>query len=142
MRTSVSIRRVQYAESGDELRRIRFSVFVEEQGVPKELEIDAADAEARHVLACVNDVAVGTGRILDDGHIGRVAVLADWRGKGIGTRIMKELIQIALERGRGEVWLSSQVSAVGFYRSLGFAERGGAYVEAGIDHIDMAKRIG
>ena len=74
----------------EDICAIRYEVFVDEQNVPEELEIDGLDGEAKHVLAFIDRVPIGTGRILIDGHIGRVAVLKNYRGHGIGKLIMKE----------------------------------------------------
>ena len=84
-----------YKSHTEDICAIRYEVFVGEQNVPEELEIDGLDGEAKHVLAFVDDLPIGTGRILGDGHIGRVAVLRDYRGLGIGKMIMKELITVS-----------------------------------------------
>ena len=120
---------------------IRCKVFVGEQKVPEELEIDGLDDQAKHVLAFVDGVPIGTGRILSDGHIGRVAVLKDYRGLGIGKSIMKELIKWAQNMNLEKVWLSSQWHAHSFYLDLGFVCVGEIYKEAGIDHIKMFKTL-
>ena len=93
----------------------------------------------KHVLAFVDGVPIGTGRILSDGHIGRVAVLKDYRGLGIGKLIMKELIKWAQDMNLEKVWLSSQWHAHSFYLDLGFVCVDEIYKEAGIDHIKMFK---
>ena len=126
-----------YKSNIEDICAIRHEVFVDEQNVPKELEIDGLDGEAKHVLAFVDGVPIGTGRILDDGHIGRVAVLKDYRGFGIGKLIMKELIKWAQDITLKKVWLSSQWHAHSFYLDLGFVCVGDIYKEAGIDHIKM-----
>ena len=120
-----------------EAKRIRFAVFVEEQGVPAELEMDELDAQCLHALAYSDGRAIATGRLLPDGHIGRMAVLKDWRGRGAGRAMLRRLIDAARERGDREVLLSSQVHAIGFYRAEGFAAEGAAYEEAGIAHQAM-----
>ena len=120
---------------------IRYEVFVGEQNVPEELEIDGLDVEAKHVLAFVDDLPIGTGRILGDGHIGRVAVLRNYRGLGIGKMIMKELIKWAQDMSLDKVWLSSQWHAHSFYLDLGFVCIGDIYKEAGIDHIKMFRKF-
>ncbi|HKQ27184.1 MAG TPA: GNAT family N-acetyltransferase [Burkholderiales bacterium] len=120
---------------------IRFSVFVEEQGVPREMELDQADADSIHAVAFDDAEAVGTGRLLPDGHIGRMAVLKAWRGRGIGGQILHRLMDRARERGDREVVLAAQVSASAFYRAHGFAEEGPEYLEAGIRHRDMRRRF-
>ena len=126
-----------YKSNIEDICAIRYEVFVDEQNVPEELEIDGLDGEAKHVLAFVDGVPIGTGRILDDGHIGRVAVLKDYRGFGIGKLIMKELIKWAQDITLKKVWLSSQLHAHSFYLDLGFVCVGDIYKEAGIDHIKM-----
>jgi predicted GNAT family N-acyltransferase len=120
---------------------IRFSVFVEEQGVPLDMELDETDAESLHALAFENDSAVGTGRLLPDGHIGRMAVLKDWRGRGIGGRILAALMDEARRRGHREVVLSSQVHATAFYRLHGFVEEGAEYMDGGIPHRQMRRPL-
>jgi predicted GNAT family N-acyltransferase len=121
--------------------RIRFTVFVEEQRVPAELEMDENDAASLHALAYADGRAIGTGRLLPDGHIGRMAVLKGWRGQGAGKAMLRQLIDAARERGLREVALSAQVQAVEFYRAEGFAPEGAVYEEAGIPHQAMRLRL-
>ena len=130
-----------YESNIKEICAIRYNVFVEEQKVPEELEIDGLDDKAKHVLAFVDSVQIGTGRILSDGHIGRVAVLKDYRGLGIGKLIMKDLIKWAQNMNLEKVWLSSQWHAHSFYLDLGFVCVGEIYKEAEIDHIKMFKTL-
>ena len=82
-----------YDSHTEDICAIRYEVFVDEQNVPEKLEIDGLDDEAKHVLAFIDEVPIGTGRILSDGHIGRVAVLKNHRGVGIGKLIMRELVK-------------------------------------------------
>lgn len=124
------------------LRTVRGEVFQREQGVPEELEWDDLDAVAVHVLA--RDTfgnAIGCGRLLPDGHIGRVAVLRHWRGKGVGTEIMQVLIALARERGHDELHLNAQTQAVPFYERLGFRAQGEEFLDAGIPHRHMHRRL-
>jgi predicted GNAT family N-acyltransferase len=122
--------------------RIRFSVFVEEQKVPAEIELDDWDAKSLHALAYdAAGTVVGTGRLLPDGHIGRMAVLAPARSTGVGTALLTALMQAARERGDRDVVLSAQTHAVPFYARLGFAVEGTIYQEAGIDHVDMRREL-
>ncbi len=130
-----------YKSHTEDICAIRYEVFVGEQNVPEELEIDGLDGEAKHVLAFVDELPIGTGRILGDGHIGRVAVLRDYRGLGIGKMIMKELIKWAQDMSLDKVWLSSQWQAHSFYLDLGFVCIGEIYKEAGIDHIKMFRKF-
>ena len=130
-----------YESHTKDICAIRYKVFVGEQNVPVELEIDGLDDEAKHALAFVDGVPIGTGRILSDGHIGRVAVLKDYRSLGIGKSIMKELIKWAQNMNLEKAWLSSQWHAHSFYLDLGFVCVGEIYKEAGIDHIKMFKTL-
>src|SRR5262245_53742442 len=120
---------------------IRFVVFVEEQGVPLAMELDEMDEKSIHALAFQDGNPVGTGRLLPDGHIGRMAVLKAWRGRGIGGRILGRLMDEARARGDREVVLSAQVSATAFYRGHGFVEEGAEYTDAGIPHRDMRRSL-
>ena len=130
-----------YEPHTDDICAIRYEVFVDEQNVPEELEIDGFDGEAKHVLTFVDGLPIGTGRILSDGHIGRVAVLKNYRGLGIGKSIMKELVKCAQDLSLEKVWLSSQWHAHSFYLDLGFVCVGEIYKEAGIDHIKMFRTL-
>ena len=120
-----------------EAQRIRFTVFVEEQGVPPELEMDDMDPHCVHALAFEGSEAVGTGRLLPDGHIVRMAVLKSWRGRGVGAALVRRLIDAARERGDAAVVLSAEVHALGFYQAHGFTAYGPVYEEAGIPHQEM-----
>jgi len=128
-----------------EAQRIRFTVFVEEQRVPPELEMDEHDPQCIHALAYWTDAAdgraIGTGRLLPDGHIGRMAVLKEWRGRGAGRALLRALVEAARRRGDREVALNAQVQALGFYRAEGFEPEGPVYQEAGIDHQVMRRRL-
>src|ERR1041384_6939429 len=110
-----------------EAKRIRFTVFVEEQRVPADLEMDENDAASLHALAYADGQAIGTGRLLPDGHIGRMAVVKDWRGQGAGRAMLRRLIEAARRRGHREVALSAQVHALEFYRAEGFEPDGPVY---------------
>ena len=134
----VTVGRVEWSEARDELRAIRINVFVREQHVPEELEWDSIDEKCLHVLAkTASGEAVGTGRLLPDGHIGRMAVLAHWRGRGVGGMVLAELIAAAVERGHAAVELNAQTHAIGFYRRFGFEVVSGEYLDAGIPHRNM-----
>ena len=130
-----------YESNTEDICAIRYVVFVEEQNVPEELEIDGLDGEAKHVLAFIDGLTIGTGRILSDGHIGRLAVLKKYRGQGAGKLIMKELMKWAKDMNLEKVWLSSQWHAHSFYLDLGFVCVGEIYEEAGIDHIKMYRAL-
>jgi predicted GNAT family N-acyltransferase len=122
---------------------IRFAVFVEEQKVPAELEIDDQDARCVHALARdAEGRALGTGRLLPDGHIGRMAVLQDARKLGIGSALLAALMDEARRRGHAQAVLSAQTHAIPFYRCHGYAVVGGEYMDCGIPHVDMACDLG
>jgi predicted GNAT family N-acyltransferase len=134
----VTVRRVSWNTAFAELRAIRKTVFVDEQNVPEELEWDGIDEQCVHVLAATaTNEKVGTGRLLPDGHIGRMAVLAHWRGQGIGGLLLAELIAAARERRHQFIELSAQTHAIGFYRRFGFEVVSGEYLDAGIPHRSM-----
>ncbi|HEY5637942.1 MAG TPA: GNAT family N-acetyltransferase [Burkholderiales bacterium] len=129
---------------------IRFAVFVDEQRVPAEIELDDQDAASLHAIARdAQSVALGTGRLLPTAkeagrkvsHIGRMAVLRDARGRGVGAALLNALVEAARARGDEEIVLSAQVSAEGFYRGRGFIAEGAVYAEAGIAHRDMRLRL-
>ena len=120
---------------------IRFTVFVEEQRVPAEIELDEHDASCVHAVAFDGERAVGTGRLLPDGHIGRMAVLKEARNRGVGARMLAKLMDRAKALGFAEVALSAQIHASRFYRRHGFVEEGAEYMEAGIRHQAMRKSL-
>jgi predicted GNAT family N-acyltransferase len=122
--------------------RIRCAVFVKEQRVPLEMEMDELDAGCVHALAySASGEAIGTGRLLPDGHIGRMAVLKSWRGRGAGGAILERLVEAARSRGDAEVVLSAQSHAIPFYRKHGFSTIGAEYDEAGIPHQEMRRTL-
>ncbi len=120
---------------------MRYQVFSLEQGVDPALDIDGLDDEAVQVLALDDGSPIGTGRMLADGHIGRIAVLADYRKAGTGKQIMSCLITHARERGLDHVFLGAQINAVPFYKKLGFRRSGKDYMEANILHTPMVLNL-
>jgi predicted GNAT family N-acyltransferase len=121
---------------------IRIEVFVEEQNVPAELEMDEMDAVCLHAVAYdPSGMPVGTGRLLPDGHIGRMAVRKVARGSGIGGVLLQGLMAQARARGHDHVALSSQSHAAPFYARHGFVKEGDEFFEAGIAHIAMQFRF-
>ena len=139
---SFSIRLCNWDQARPEARRIRELVFVREQGVPLELELDEHDAHCDHALAYAADgAAVGTGRLLPDGHIGRMAVLKEWRGQDVGALLLQTLVTHARARGHVRVRLNAQTYAAGFYRRYGFAISGPEFMDAGIPHVPMHRDL-
>ena len=117
---------------------VRYAVFVEEQKVPAEMELDEFDPPSVHALALDGEGRVlGTGRLLPDGHIGRMAVLRQARGAGVGSALLQALMRAARARGDREVVLSSQTHALPFYERFGFVAEGEPYDDAGIPHLRM-----
>ncbi len=121
---------------------IRHAVFVKEQRVPADIELDEFDDVSLHALAVdASGNAVGTGRLLPDGHIGRMAVLAAARGAGIGTALLQALMTAARERGLAEVQLNAQTHALPFYQRFGFTPDGEPFDDAGILHLAMRRSL-
>jgi predicted GNAT family N-acyltransferase len=132
-----------WTELAEPARQVRDEVFVGEQKVPREIESDEHDAVSRHVIARDADGgAIGTGRLLpqgNPGHIGRMAVLADWRGKGVGRALLERLLELAAASHMQHLALHAQTQAGGFYRRFGFVEEGPEFMEAGIPHRTMRR---
>lgn len=120
---------------------LRYEVFVLGQGVPEELERDELDAVSDHAVALLDGEVVGTGRLLPDGTIGRMAVTESRRGRGIGAAVLAVLEQQARERGYAAVSLHAQLHAVEFYARAGYVPVTDVYLEAGIEHRSMKKEI-
>lgn len=128
--------------TGADARPVRSAVFIDEQQVPVELEWDELDAVALHAIARGPDgQVVGTGRLLPDGHIGRMAVRRNARGQGVGAAILAALMQAARMRGDTESILNAQTRARAFYAGFGFKEEGEEFDDAGIPHICMRCRL-
>jgi predicted GNAT family N-acyltransferase len=119
------------------LQRLRREVFVVEQQVPESEEWDDDDLVSVHALATLNREPVGTGRLNPAGKIGRIAVVAGMRGRGIGATILRLLLQEAYHRGLREPYLHAQLQAVPFYEKFGFRREGEVFDEAGIPHVRM-----
>jgi predicted GNAT family N-acyltransferase len=141
MRTEFLIELLPWDKARAHAAPIRFAVFVDEQGVPREIELDEMDEKSLHAVAFEDGKPVATGRLLPDGHIGRMAVLKEWRSRGIGGQILAALMDRARMAGHREVVLSAQVHAAAFYRRHGFVEEGGEYLDAGIPHRQMRRSL-
>lgn len=133
----IEVRRADWRTEQNPLKRIRTRVFIQEQGVPPSLEWDDADTGAMHFIALVDGHAVGTARLLDDGRIGRMAVLSDWRRRGVGRALLEMAVGQARQRGDARVWLEAQTHAIGFYARQGFITDGEIFMDAGIAHRRM-----
>lgn len=131
-----------YQTDYQDLRRVREPVFVIEQSVPIELEWDVQDPLCSHVIARdAENRPIGTGRLTPDGKIGRMAVLREWRGRGVGEALLQALIDRARALGWTEVRLNAQVGAVDFYARYGFVPFGEQFMEAGIAHQAMRRAL-
>jgi predicted GNAT family N-acyltransferase len=123
---------------------LRRAVFVEEQGVPPEMEVDDEDKEAIHLVATIGERVVATLRITsmgNAGRIGRVAVRREFRRKRIASRLVERASRLIAENGGREIMLHAQIQTVDFYRRLGYCEEGEVEMDAGIPHIWMRKRL-
>lgn len=133
--TGARIRLAHWARDRDALLSVRVPVFVDEQHVPAEIEEDDLDPVCIHALAeDERGLPIGTARLDAHGHIGRVAVAAAWRRRGVGGALMAFLTGIARHRGDPRIELGAQVQAIPFYEALGYVASGPVYLEAGIEH--------
>ena len=124
------------------LREVREAVFIREQAVTAELEWDGLDECSHHVLALSNaGQAIGCGRILPNAHIGRIAVIPEWRGKKVGTAILEGLLAYASSKGFTEVDLDAQVHALPFYLNFGFVAEGEVFMDADIPHRKIRMKL-
>lgn len=138
------VRRTASPADWEACKRIRFEVFVGEQAVPAELELDDHDASARHWLAFDGGEAVGTARVVEreDGwKVGRVAVRAPWRGRGMGLALMEAIAAEARTLGVAQLMLESQVQAIPFYERLGYVAEGDVYLDCNIPHRLMRQAL-
>ena len=136
--TKHTIRLGDWATLGQDATAIRVEVFVDEQKVPAEIELDDMDAVCLHAVAYDEaGKAIGTGRLLPDGHIGRMAVRQPGRGTGVGGAILTLLMDKAHARGDAAVVLNAQTVAAPFYARHGFVQLGEQFEEAGIAHVEM-----
>lgn len=129
---------VDWHSAQAQLNGIRTAVFIQEQHVPAELEWDGCDLDARHLLASdPAGKAIGCARVLSRGHIGRMAVLAEWRRQGVGSALLLAAIELCRKNGWHDIMLSAQTHAIAFYEKSGFVVCSEEYLDAGIPHHDM-----
>jgi predicted GNAT family N-acyltransferase len=135
------------AKKGEDLKEayhVRCEVFIKEQKVPEEEEIDEADLKAHHVVIYENFKPIATGRLFRDGKtwlIGRISVLKDYREKQVGKLVVEKLLEKAAELRAEEVHVHAQILATGFYRKSGFVAYGDIFLESGIEHVSMLKKL-
>lgn len=139
---TVRYQAVSWQQAASELFALRHAVFVVEQGVPLDMEVDEQDPIARHWLArAPSGRIIGTVRLTPDFHIGRLAVAADWRGHGVGCSLLQRAVSAAREAGAAEVMLAAQLAAQAFYAAQGFIAVGDVFDDAGIPHRTMIYRL-
>lgn len=142
MSDAISIEQGDWEELGSEASEIRRIVFIVEQQVPQEEEWDGRDALCLHFLIRHQGRALGTARLLPDGHLGRVAVLEEGRGLGLGRRLVEAAIEAARRQGHAHLELAAQLQAIPFYERLGFTAYGDEFLDAGIPHRNMSLPLG
>ena len=132
------IRMASWQDEAPILRIIRTAVFIHEQQIPEDLEWDEFDLISMHVLALNSGgQPIGTARLLPDGHIGRMAVLKEWRGKGLGGAMLLRILEELRNRHMRKAMLNAQTTAIRFYEKFGFRVSGKEFMEAGIPHVKM-----
>lgn len=137
-----TVQPIDFAIGAEDLRKVRETVFVREQGVPASLEWDGSDPACHHVIA--RDAAgapIGAGRLTPDRRIGRMAVLREWRRRGVGDALLAALLEQARALGWADVSLHAQITAEDFYLRHGFVPEGGRFMEAGIEHQAMRRAL-
>lgn len=134
---NVKISQVTWQKSEKLLRMVRTPVFIEEQFVTPDFEWDEIDASATHLLAKHKNQAIACLRMIDYQKIGRMAVLKDWRGIGLGMALLLEAIKICHSHGSNTIYLSAQTHAIEFYRKAGFVVMTEEYCDVDIPHVDM-----
>ncbi len=123
------------------IKLIRNTVFTNEQYIDSEIDFDGQDDHCIHVLIVKNGEYIGTGRMLSDGHIGRLAILKEYRGQGLGAEMVQSLMDKAKSENMKRVYLGAQKHAIGFYGKLGFSVYGEPFIEVNIEHSHMEKNI-
>lgn len=141
MSPEIHVRVADWETEQQTIKHLRRTVFIEEQGVPEELEWDGRDAECTQWLATLETDVAGTTRLTPEGQIGRMAVLKPYRHKGIASALLQAAIDHADHAGMHRVFLHSQVEVIGLYEKFGFTSEGGIFLDAGIKHQAMYKLI-
>lgn len=136
---SLKLKIADWSADSAALKDIRYQVFVEEQHVPEELEWDEFDNTSIHFLAFCRNLPVATARLKPDGQIGRMAVLSEFRNYGIGSQLLKFVLETAIDKKFQSVYLHAQTQVTGFYKKYGFTEKGRIFMEANIPHQTMFK---
>ncbi len=137
MMSDIKIETADWSAWGNRLTELRSEVFVDEQNVPVELEVDGLDGDCLHVVALHEEHVIGTGRLLPNGFIGRMCVKQEYRGQGVGGRMLAHLVTLAKRLGYPQVSLNAQTQVIDFYQNHGFELASEAFMEAGIEHRKM-----
>lgn len=132
---------VDWETGTTELKAIRQAVFIDEQHVPANLEWDELDSDCIHFIVRLDSQAVATARLKPDGQIGRMAVLKTHRNLGVGSKLLTAVLSYASKTSLKHVYLHAQVQVVGFYQKFGFITEGEEFMDAGIPHRAMCKKI-
>ena len=135
----LDIKLVENKEQLNQIIEIRKKVFVEEQNVPIEIEIDGLDSEADHIIAYLDDEPIGCARIRINkiAKLERIAIIKKFRGKGFGKQLTKFLIEYCKKKNVSEICIHSQTYVSGFYKKQGFISRGKPFYETDIEHVEM-----
>ena len=137
MQANFQIKVVSWQQAEQDLRAIRTPVFIKEQAVAPDFEWDEIDQVAVHLLATQNNKPIACLRIIDYHKIGRMAVLKEFRGNGLGAILLLEAVKICKAHGSKTVHLSAQTHAIGFYEKCGFKVTSAVYQDVHIAHVDM-----
>lgn len=142
-RIDLKIIQADWNQYQSELTRIRHEVFVDEQGVPESMEVDEHDLESIHFLVFLkaDNKAIATARLLPDGYIGRMAVLKPYRNQSAGSILLETVIETARSKFIDNLILNAQTEARKFYERAGFTADGEEFIEAGIPHIRMTRKL-
>jgi predicted GNAT family N-acyltransferase len=140
-RPTISVNILPWEQAQSQAYPIRLAVFVKEQGVPEELELDEEDPLAWHAIAKLNGQVIGTARLKKDGKIGRMAVIQAYRRQGVASAMMNVLLKFGRQHGINQFYLHAQIEALPFYERFGFVANGPVFNEAGIAHQIMRKVI-
>ncbi|WP_417314030.1 GNAT family N-acetyltransferase [Cycloclasticus pugetii] len=139
---SILIKTGSWSDLEPYCRTVRLSVFVEEQGIPQQLELDKQDNHFLHVVIFNgNNTPIATARLADNGQFGRMAVLKSYRTQGLGNQLLKQITKQARLQGLQQLTCHAQQSAVGFYKKNGFHITGKPFQEAWFTHIKMLKNL-
>ena len=141
---NLDIKKVKSKQEFNKTIKIRETVFIEEQSVPKEIEIDELDKKAEHFIVYLKNKPIGCARIRKINNyakLERIAILKEFRGKGFGRDLTNFLINYCKKIGLNEIHLHSQIYVSNFYKKLGFKSIGKKFLEADIEHIEMIKKI-